>query len=224
MAQTDTLPMPPAVAWGYAAQWGSFLKGGDPGACMYGFDERFVVQHEAHRTECLAWIEGCRVDVRATPAEFEPDELARLDALEAAVRAAITEDQLQAREDRLDAFTRAYITAALWSSMDNADDTGGSPLDANFGIAQLSDETFAGMVEECKAFQQAHRATLDRCGGDASQAGHDFWLTRCGHGTGFWDRDDAVWDKAARDTLTEAAKACGEVDLYVGDDGKIYEM
>ena len=24
--------------------------------------------------------------------------------------------------------------------------------------------------------------------GDASQASHDFWLTRNGHSTGFWDR------------------------------------
>lgn len=41
------------------------------------------------------------------------------------------------------------------------------------------------------------------CGGLATQAfaaigysperfGHDFWLTRCGHGAGFWDRDELM--------------------------------
>jgi hypothetical protein len=27
-------------------------------------------------------------------------------------------------------------------------------------------------------------------GYSATQFGHDFWLTRCGHGVGFWDRDE----------------------------------
>lgn len=32
-------------------------------------------------------------------------------------------------------------------------------------------------------------------GYSAQQFGHDFWLTRCGHGVGFWDRD-ALSEKA----------------------------
>lgn len=48
-----------------------------------------------------------------------------------------------------------------------------------------------------------------------------FWLTRCGHGCGFWDGD---WSEPAATILTDAAHAFGNVDLYVGDDGKIYAM
>jgi len=35
-----------------------------------------------------------------------------------------------------------------------------------------------------------------------AQAGHDFWLTRNGHGAGFWDGD---WPETG-DALTEASK------------------
>jgi hypothetical protein len=53
---------------------------------------------------------------------------------------------------------------------------------------------------------------------DYSQMGHDFWLTRNRHGAGFWDRGLG----ALGDRLTSAAHAYGEVDLYVGDDGRLY--
>lgn len=46
----------------------------------------------------------------------------------------------------------------------------------------------------------------------------DFWLTRNGHGVGFWDRDVG----AVGDRLTKACKKFGETYLYVGDDGKIH--
>jgi len=34
------------------------VTGGDPGACMYGFNESGRVANEAHRRACLAWIDG----------------------------------------------------------------------------------------------------------------------------------------------------------------------
>jgi hypothetical protein len=54
--------------------------------------------------------------------------------------------------------------------------------------------------------------------GREEQAGHDFWLTRCGHGAGFFDGD---WPEAG-DHLTDACKKFREVNLHVGDDGFIY--
>jgi hypothetical protein len=50
------------------------------------------------------------------------------------------------------------------------------------------------------------------------QTGRDLWLTRNGHGAGFWDRNLG----ALGDRLTEAAKQLGEQDAYLGDDGFIY--
>lgn len=75
-------------AWLYAAQWGSYVRDGDPGACMYGFDENFLVQSEEHRRACLAHIEKCKACVRANPEWYDDDELDKLDELAEAVRAA----------------------------------------------------------------------------------------------------------------------------------------
>ena len=41
----------------------------------------------------------------------------------------------------LDAFTLAYVTCALWSTYDNADESGGRPLDDNFDESDIADET-----------------------------------------------------------------------------------
>ena len=57
--------------------------------------------------------------------------------------------------------------------------------------------------------------------GVEEHAGHDFWLTRNGHGCGFWDGD---WTEPAATKLTESAENFGDYDLYIGDDGKIYRQ
>lgn len=81
--------MTPHDAWLYAASWGSFIRSGDPGACMYGFDERFRVQSEAHRQACLAWIETeCRPEVLAHPEQFDTDELDQMAAFVEALKEA----------------------------------------------------------------------------------------------------------------------------------------
>lgn len=42
------------------------------------------------------------------------------------------------------------------------------------------------------------------------QAGHDFWFTRNGHGTGFWDRPE-VYGEHFAESFTEKAQSFGEV-------------
>jgi hypothetical protein len=128
----------------------------------------------------------------------------------------------------IDAFARAFLECALWSSSD--DD--GTPLDAQYDIQDVAPETLEKLVDECKQFQtsQAWQAALagddprtDRPQGYGcnleESAGYDFWLTRCGHGAGFWDGD---WKEPHASALDELSKQFGNVDLYVGDDGKIY--
>lgn len=119
-------------------------------------------------------------------------------------------------------FARAYIECALWSSMDNATEQGGEPLDANYDASDIAPETLTRMLEDCATFQHANRALLDEfetlTGRDTSYAGHDFWLTRNHHGAGFWDRGAGAIGKA----LTQASHAFGEFDLYIGDDGQIH--
>lgn len=72
--------MSPYDAWLYAATWGSYMRSGDPGACMYGFNERCRPQSEEHRQEVLDWIEKqCRPNVVANPENYDEDELEQMD-------------------------------------------------------------------------------------------------------------------------------------------------
>ena len=76
--------MTPYEAWGYAAQWGSYMTGGDPGACMYGFSEDCLPQSDDHRQDCLNWIDrNCVPLVKAQPEHFDEDELEKLASLRA---------------------------------------------------------------------------------------------------------------------------------------------
>lgn len=127
----------------------------------------------------------------------------------------------------IDDFTKAYIECMLWSTNDESTPEGGEPLDTNYDIDDIAPEAMKKIVADCERFQRENAALLaeaeykgarSREWSKEELAGHDFWLTRVGHGCGFWDRDlGDVGDK-----LTEAAKKFGEVWPYVGDDGKIY--
>jgi len=69
-------------AWLYAAEWGSYMRDGDPGACMYGFSEDCRPQSEEHRKACLNWIdEQCVPAVKNAPQHYDEDELEKLAAL-----------------------------------------------------------------------------------------------------------------------------------------------
>ncbi len=137
--------------------------------------------------------------------------------------------------DTLDDFTRQYIETALWSTTDNACscdlavdayasdghaadcgyNTGGEPLDANYGIEDLDPICLAKMVKDCTDFQLANADLLR--GLDLGTAGHDFWLTRNRHGAGFWDGD---YPEGIGQLLTLSSRVWGDANLYV-ENGKI---
>jgi hypothetical protein len=122
--------------------------------------------------------------------------------------------QSKVASPNLDEFTSAYIEAALWSSTDDQD----QPLD-KYSLDDIAPESLEAMVKDCQEFQQQCGALIEDEGEGLHQAGHDFWLTRVGHGAGFWDGD---WPKHG-DELTKVSEKFGNVDLYVGDDGYIYQ-
>lgn len=110
------------------------------------------------------------------------------------------------------------MEAALWSSTDNSDESGGEPLDENYSLRDISEETLLQAKEDCEAFQRDNWDDIERSKEGLERAGFDFWLTRNHHGAGFWDR--GLGDIGER--LTAACKPYGSIDLYIGDDGKIY--
>lgn len=81
----------------------------------------------------------------------------------------------------MDAFTRFSIATALRSSMDNADDRDGEPLDSTTAPTTRP-RNARHLHDSLRVIQRGYAADT----GDRQQrAGHDFRLTRCGHGPGF---------------------------------------
>lgn len=122
----------------------------------------------------------------------------------------------------LDEFYNHYIVAALWSSVAYGHETEkefGDQFDTSFESldfdeSDLSEETRKQMKDDCKSFLKENYNDIEHY----DQAGHDFWLTRCGHGVGFWDRD--LGDIG--DRLTKSCEKFTNIDLYLGDNGQIY--
>lgn len=134
-------------------------------------------------------------------------------------------------------FINGYIEAAFWTTnMDHLDPEGtghAGALEDHFDSDDIDADAMAKIEGECLVFMVENLADLeayeDAClngtrvfdeskGSPSSYAGHDFWLTRNGHGAGFWDR--GLEDLG--DRLTEASKLAGETWVYVGDDNKVY--
>ena len=110
---------------------------------------------------------------------------------------------------------RSYIAAALWSSDDESDDNGGVPMDGNYDKSDIHPDTLRVMTADVDKFLAENAVDI---GDRYDQAGHDFWLTRNGHGVGFWEVPD--WPSQAGYRLTAACKVFGEVSLYI-EAGKV---
>lgn len=106
--------------------------------------------------------------------------------------------------DSAEDFLSAYIECALWSSTD--DD--GRPLDKKFSRDSLSGEALLKMIKDCRAFREQAGIVILR---NMPRAGHDFWLSRNGHGAGFFD---GAWGEYG-DKLQALAKSFGECNLMI---------
>lgn len=124
--------------------------------------------------------------------------------------------------DALDHFTQGYLEALFFTS--NGPEEGQL---RDSGFSDLSEEALEACVVVCKTFQADNAELLAlayaRDDYDETQAGRDLWFTRNGHGVGFWDRDQ-LDAEGLGDRLSEPCRKLGNVDAYLGDDGKIYLM
>ena len=116
-----------------------------------------------------------------------------------------------------DDFVNAYIEAAFWSSIDHESGRSFDSLDL-----ELDAISRKKMVEDCQkfiAYMQEYNLHEDSCltRHDVwEQAGHDFWLTRNGHGAGFWETSD--WEESAGELLTSFSHCFPECHLFVDGD------
>ena len=122
--------------------------------------------------------------------------------------------------DTLTQFTNAYLACAIWSSMD--DD--GTPLDLKgYSIYDFDADSLEQATADCQSFitQVIKYADFDAYTHLREQGGHDLWLTRNGHGTGFWDRAD-VYGKVNSCLLAHHANLLKEAHVFEGFNGKLY--
>jgi len=113
----------------------------------------------------------------------------------------------------------SYLEAAGWLVSSHAgkpeyDDVG---YDGDHREGPFSDGAYNHGIESVEEFvtivgEDDIRTYLATEG--TAQLGHDLWLTRNGHGTGFWDR--GLGDLG--DRLSNAARTLGEADSWVHDD------
>jgi hypothetical protein len=117
--------------------------------------------------------------------------------------------------EQTDSFTKAYLEAAAFADCSDDDEPG-------MADAIFSDEFIQQAVDDCRAFRADNAdllaLVLEKFSAGDQQNGHDFWLTRNGHGSGFWDRGYGEIGQR----LTESAKKFPEIDVYLADDGLIY--
>ncbi len=126
-------------------------------------------------------------------------------------------------------FFQSYLHTALWSSTISEDSDGepgerdGEPFDKHFSTDDFSAEALETLRAHAFSFwsrmwyylnyEESKRGEKP----EASQAGHDFWLTQNGHGAGFWDGYYPTYG----DTFTKLAKCYPVIDLYVTEKNEV---
>lgn len=143
----------------------------------------------------------------------------------------------------LDEFETAYVEAALWASTcdqmvkttahPNGELHRDAPMDHRYGIEHVERDTLIAMKTECHIFRHMAGALLEKAAtlGDYAKrdewtpemrCGHDFWLSRNGHGAGFFDRELVTADgENVGDQLQKLAESFGEAHLWVSK-GRVY--
>jgi hypothetical protein len=126
---------------------------------------------------------------------------------------------------------RFYARCGIPVEYPDGDPRAASDKDLSRTPRDINAETLREMIADCAKFESQAReivAAADAtgkckrgpdCDTALERAGRDFWLTRNGHGVGFWDGD---WPEPMADHLTEISKKFGEFDLYNGDNGQVY--
>lgn len=84
------------------------------------------------------------------------------------------------------------------------------------------------IVRDCQAFYIANEnhvhasgaCVRDGCDDQAGFAGSDLYMTRAGHGVGFWD--STCWKPEHGQPMSDYVDGMGYFEPYIGDDGKVY--
>ena len=119
-------------------------------------------------------------------------------------------------------FATGYLECAEWTDLESLserwlEETGTEMPE----IQGWSPDAIKQAVDDCTAFESSNAEDLATyyaiSGRNEGSAGHDFWLSRNGHGAGYFDRgNDPVFDR-----LQSAARTWSSRDVYVSDSGHL---
>ena len=105
-------------------------------------------------------------------------------------------------------FARAYFESMIWADQ---------PEGAALAISDLEPDFVRAQTFEAISFYLRYEYAIGYA--SVEQAGRDLWLTRNGHGAGFWDRGDTYKDVDSgydfASLLTEAAERLGSLELDI---------
>lgn len=114
-----------------------------------------------------------------------------------------------------DQFFDAYVECALWARPEVEDDP--QPGDT-YEIDDIEPAALESMRADCESFYNDPELADDLWRLDPASCGHDFFLSRNGHGAGFWDRGHG--ERSER--LHAAAKVYGTQELLPAADGTLW--
>lgn len=108
-----------------------------------------------------------------------------------------------------------YFEAMFWADINGSED-----FSDCCEISDINKECLVRQIEQLDKFFELADEILEKTDYTHEQACHDFYFTRCGHGVGFWENDHC--EEKEGQLLTEIAEKFGNVDIYLGDDKKVY--
>ena len=121
-----------------------------------------------------------------------------------------------------DDFTSGYIQALYFTDSCDGYDPEAEENEGTFDVEDKLDvDTMMKIEEDCESFKIAAFHDLQRAYRFAwycpRMAGQDFWLSRNGHGSGFFDRGP----EKVFDNLQDAARLVGSCETYRSDNETI---
>lgn len=121
---------------------------------------------------------------------------------------------------RIETALRSYAYAGLWTTQ-NMDNEEEEHLDENYSVEDIAPDTMESMRRDVKKFYEENIDLLNQTSMDDARIGHNFWLNKNHHGSGFWDEEGV--DREIGKKLSDASHKFKENLLVVGDDGKIHD-
>lgn len=114
----------------------------------------------------------------------------------------------------IDLILISYLETALWTEEEILKE---ELEDNSFSIYDFNEEDKDKAREQIEWFVNNAKSSLN--GLSETAIGYDIWLSRNGHGSGFWDRGIPKHDS---DFLMDLCYQLGTVYIYVGDEEKLY--